>query len=256
MLSHDQINELSQHFEISDIVVFREYTQLLFLKELMNQNFAKNIFFKGGTAIRLLFGGERFSEDLDFSVQGPKDLFVSFFEDFCNGLEKRWEWKFKKRNTHVGQTWVLSTAMLNQTPCYVKLDFSFRERILMPEKSILSTRYPIVFTSYINHLSKEEVLAEKIRAVMTRKKGRDLYDLWFLISQSVELQQVLIEEKMNYYQLAPFTTGDLIQRIKTIDPKQFVLDIRPFISRSQCKNLNEFFSFMVDVIVQKFQAST
>jgi predicted nucleotidyltransferase component of viral defense system len=134
MLSHNQINELSKRFEISDIVVFREYTQLLFLKELMNQNYSKNIFFKGGTAIRLLFGGERFSEDLDFSVQGPTDLFVPFFEDFCDGLEKRWEWKFKKRNTHVGQTWVLSTAMLNQTPCYVKLDYSFRERICIKSR--------------------------------------------------------------------------------------------------------------------------
>ncbi len=253
MLSHNQINELSKRFEISDIVVFRGYIQLLFLKELMNQNYTKNIFFKGGTAIRLLFGGERFSEDLDFSVQGSVDLFVPFFEDFCDSLEKRWEWKFKKRNTHTGQTWVLSTAMSNQTPCFVKLDFSFRERILLPEKSIISTLYPIVFTSYINHLSKEEVLAEKVRAVMTRKKGRDLYDLWFLLSQSVDLNQKLIEEKLNYYNLPPFKTGDLIQRIKTMDPKQFVLDIRPFISRSQRENLKQFFNFMVDVIIQKVQ---
>ncbi len=255
MLSQSQIIELGKRFEISDIVIFREYTQLLFLKELMNQNYAKNIFFKGGTAIRLLFGGERFSEDLDFSVQGSADLFVPIFQEFCDGLEKRWDWKFNKRNTHIGQTWVLSTSMSNQTPCFVKLDFSFREQILMPEKSIISTFYPIVFTSYINHLSKEEILSEKIRAVMTRKKGRDLYDLWFLLSQSVELQQELIEEKLNYYHLSSFKAEDLMLRIKTFDPKQFILDIRPFISRSKREKLKEFFNFMLDVIGQKVQAT-
>jgi predicted nucleotidyltransferase component of viral defense system len=68
MLTQNQIREFAKKLKISDNVVLREYIQLLFLKELYSQKFSEHIFFKGGTAIRLIFKGERFSEDLDFSV--------------------------------------------------------------------------------------------------------------------------------------------------------------------------------------------
>lgn len=49
--------------------------------------------------------------------------------------------------------------------------------------------YPISPYPLVVHLSKEELLAEKIRALFVRGKPRDLFDLWFLLtkkSQSME----------------------------------------------------------------------
>ncbi len=48
-------------------------------------------------------------------------------------------------------------------------------------------------------MTKEEILAEKVRAIMTRTKARDVYDLWFLL-QDTQVHLPLIEEKMLYVQ--------------------------------------------------------
>lgn len=46
-------------------------------------------------------------------------------------------------------------------------------------------------------LSIEEALAEELRALSTRTRGRDLYDVWFLFQQGVEVVPVLFEGKMD-----------------------------------------------------------
>jgi predicted nucleotidyltransferase component of viral defense system len=44
-------------------------------------------------------------------------------------------------------------------------------------------------------MSLEEILVEKVVALTKRKKGRDLYDLWFLFSAGVKLNKKLLEKK-------------------------------------------------------------
>jgi len=52
MLTTNQIKDFSKLLKINTSVVAREYIQTLFLKELYEESYSKNIFFKGGTAIR------------------------------------------------------------------------------------------------------------------------------------------------------------------------------------------------------------
>src|SRR3972149_1697860 len=68
MITKDQIKNLSEIFQIDEFSIFREYLQLIFLSYLYQEKGASKIIFKGGTALRLLFGSPRFSEDLDFST--------------------------------------------------------------------------------------------------------------------------------------------------------------------------------------------
>jgi hypothetical protein len=46
-------------------------------------------------------------------------------------------------------------------------------------------------------MAKEEILAEKVRAIMTRKKAREVYDLWFLL-QDTAVNLPLIHKKLAY----------------------------------------------------------
>jgi len=62
------LKELATIFKIDEYSIFREYLQLLFLSYLYQEKKANKLFFKGGTALRLIFGSPRFSEDLDFST--------------------------------------------------------------------------------------------------------------------------------------------------------------------------------------------
>jgi predicted nucleotidyltransferase component of viral defense system len=147
-LTQKQARELNKKLKIRGSVVLREYIQLLFLKELYYQKYSKYIFFKGGIAIRLIFGGERFSEDLDFTITISVDEFDGFLQPFFKRLLKLYDWNFKKRTTLAGETYCLSVKGVNEGyRLSIKLDFSFREDVLKPSKSIIETIYPIVFTS-------------------------------------------------------------------------------------------------------------
>src|SRR3989338_5623276 len=136
MLSNIQIKEFSRIYKISDSVVVREYFQILFLKELYDENFSKYIYFKGGTAIRLLFSGTRFSEDLDFTVTAQMNDFDDFIKAFFAKLMKLYEFNFKKRDSTVGQKYLLTVNdKALRTSVFISLDFSFREKVLDPDKS-------------------------------------------------------------------------------------------------------------------------
>jgi predicted nucleotidyltransferase component of viral defense system len=67
MISADVITKLSRKYQTTELNVRREYVQHLFLAYFYQQPQAKAIFFKGGTALRIVYGSPRFSEDLDFS---------------------------------------------------------------------------------------------------------------------------------------------------------------------------------------------
>ena len=50
-------------------------------------------------------------------------------------------------------------------------------------------------------MDAREILAEKMRAVMTRTKARDVYDLWFLLQKGVGCDTGLVSQKLAYYQM-------------------------------------------------------
>ena len=95
MITPDQIKDLSKKYKINETVVVREYYQLLFLSKLYSKTGSEKIFFKGGTAIHLLFGAKRFSEDLDFTAVLPEKEFNSFLKRIFQSMEKEEELSFK-----------------------------------------------------------------------------------------------------------------------------------------------------------------
>ena len=134
---------------------------------------------------------------------------------------------------------------------FINLDFSFREKVFDIKKTIIETEYPVFFNSYIYHLSKEEIAAEKIRAILTRKKGRDLYDLWYLLTQNVVLDNKLIKQKLKYYNLSNKGKTDILKRVQAFSEKDFILDMRPFVPLNQRDKLASFFSYLKDFLEKK-----
>jgi len=254
MLNLTELDIYAKKFKINQSVVYREFIQLVFLKEFYSLNWTDQVFFKGGTCIRLLFGGSRFSEDLDFTVMLDKDVFELKVGNFWNYLEKTYGWHIKKRKTIVGEKHLLTVneKRLNYS-IFINLDFSFREEVNCPDKSILKTEYPVVFTSFVHHLSKEEILAEKIRATMTREKGRDIYDLWFLLNIGVKIRDDLVIKKLGYYKIDEFSGNNLIDRINKFPKKQFVLDLRPFVPINQRGQLEEFYDYVLAFIKKSLE---
>ena len=129
-------------------------------------------------------------------------------------------------------------------PITIKLDFSLRENVLQPTKNILETDYPVIMQSFIHSLSLDEILAEKIRAVLKRKKHRDLYDLWILQELGAEIDIELINKKLDYYN-EKFEVGELKERLKLFSKDGFIKDLRPFVPINERDKLGELFEFVL-----------
>ncbi len=171
MITKDQLNQLARKKKINESTIVREYLQLLFLNELYSKEKSRSIFFKGETAIHLIYNMPRFSEDLDFTVELPIKEFVSYIKGVFKSLAEQEEIEFREQKTITGKRYLLAAKpSILPYETFVHLDFSFRETVFMKEKSLIKTDYPILFTSYIHYLSKEEICAEKIRVLLTRDK--------------------------------------------------------------------------------------
>jgi len=67
MLNIENLEEFTNRYQTDPDNVVREYCQHLFLSYLYQLSGSERLLFKGGTALRVVFGSPRFSEDLDFT---------------------------------------------------------------------------------------------------------------------------------------------------------------------------------------------
>ncbi|MBI5414256.1 nucleotidyl transferase AbiEii/AbiGii toxin family protein [Candidatus Peregrinibacteria bacterium] len=231
MISQNQIREFSKRYAIDEFTIIREYLQVVFLSALYSMKKSQKIYFKGGTAIRLLFNAGRFSEDLDFTT----NLTIAELNTLIKNVLRKVLFiipdtslkKVKKGNK--SYSGILSyTPKDAKYPLSLHLEFSIREIPETSEEHVLQTDFPIPSGAIIKHLSFTEILAEKIRALMLRSKGRDMYDLWFLLSKGVELDLKMVNRKMKFYHIE-FSAEDILERIQKFDEKQLKNDLQKFL---------------------------
>lgn len=230
MLDTVNLRKLAKEFEIDEFTVLREYLQIHFLDRFYKIPKLSGVYFKGGTAIRLLFGSSRFSEDLDFSsrVEIPR------LRNFLNSATKKLipefpGLKIKEVKTVEGYSAKLYLPTeISRQDLTVKLDFSRREVVKEKLTSPIETRLPISGVVLVEHLSKEELLAEKIRALVIRQKGRDLFDLWYLLSKNTRIDIRLMQKKFDLYD-KKFSYEELKNIVENWDERDLEQDIRRFL---------------------------
>ncbi|MAG45035.1 hypothetical protein CL633_04075 [bacterium] len=233
MISQDQINELSRIWEIDKDTVLREYIQVVFLSIFYTHKQSEKNYFKGGTAIRLLFGGERFSADLDFSTK------LSFSE-LKNLLYKTLKninliipvISFKKINIGNKSLKAVLSYQSNamQYPLTIDLDFSHREKPFTSEETILNSDFPINSRSVIRHLGWSEILSEKISAFVCRAKGRDVFDFWYLLDKGINIDWKMVNKKLKFYNKTA-NISTIINKIARFDDKKIKNDLEKFLPK-------------------------
>lgn len=235
MLSKDQLKKLSNHYKIDIFSIQREYSQIIFLHGLYQQISSKDIIFKGGTAIRLLYHSQRFSEDLDFTTKLSKNNLIldlnkalRYFKNFYNDATYK---KTHGKEFDNSYTLILKYSIPELTyPSSLHLDFSLRENTIQnPKQEIINLFvYPLeISRPYIQTMTKEEIIAEKIQAFFGRNKLRDLYDLAFLLQQD-KASMELINNKLAYYSEV-FSKERFLNKLKNISLIDFKNDLYPFL---------------------------
>lgn len=198
----------------------KDYLQHIVLSRTFSRT-GLGLTFKGGTALQKCLGLNRFSEDLDFTAsenfsrekleRGLKEVdrfYPSSFTKSENDISLSYKLKIEGPLFH-GQ---LST----QT---IRIDISLREKVLLsPINRMITPLYSDLQPYMVAFMDPSEIMSEKIRALMTRTKARDLYDMYFLILKSVRLDLELISRKLEFYSMK-FDKNTLNERVGRLRPE-------------------------------------
>ncbi|HKK09357.1 MAG TPA: nucleotidyl transferase AbiEii/AbiGii toxin family protein [Bacteroidales bacterium] len=174
-----------------------DYYQHFILSRLFD--LFNTVYFKGGTCLQKCYGIKRFSEDLDFNYFDlPPTEIISQIENVCEEKitdyhETRFGMSFKIRFKGI-----LFNGS-NQSLCRVSFDFRENDIYNQPIKKIIRPIYYDLPNYFILALNTEEILAEKIRAIITRYKARDVFDLNELLLNNVKVDFNLINKKLQTY---------------------------------------------------------
>ena len=189
----------------------REIMQEIALAGLERSGFFEKAAFYGGTALRIFYGLNRYSEDLDFSLLQPDEHFsldkhlVSIQTEFESlGMHVTVKEKEKTLKNNIGSAFlkadtlwkelvlenVISQNGLDQKPnIKIKLEvdtnppqgFETEERLLLNP-----------FSFYVKCFTAQDLFAGKMHALLFRKwktnvKGRDWYDMEWYIKKGMHL---------------------------------------------------------------------
>ena len=223
MITATQVQALTKKYQMDNFTILREYLQLVFLNHFYAQPTASNCFFKGGTALRLLFRSPRFSEDLDFSVLlTPKEIQALLTKVQASLMLELPGLELTK--LHVGKETeryrLRYAGPETKYPITIKLDFHRVSKVEKTQVSALETDFPVVIFPLIAHLSLEIIFSEKLQALATRSKGRDVFDVWYLISLGQSLPQAVDRQK-------------IVDKLKKKTTKQLKQDLGPFLPPSK-----------------------
>ncbi len=246
MIAWNDLQSLANSQKISPFVILREYIQILFLNNLYSLENTDAIVFKGGTCLRLLHNSNRFSEDLDFTTNLSGTQIENLVTKTVNLIARETPpITIKTVNTISGFTQKISmTTSYSPTPISIKLDFSQRELVLQKTQKPISTTLPVSSFHPITYMAMPEILAEKCRAIVSRHKGRDIYDLWYLLQRNTFVDTELIQKKLDYYQ-EKFDMNKLIENIRIWNFEKFNQDVRGFLPEPDRKALTSIIPTLV-----------
>lgn len=250
MISNNTLQNISNENGIDKYSILREIIQISFLEELYRLPLSKKIFFKGGTALKILFGSNRYSEDLDFTTSLDNKEIERITNDVTSQLNKVYpDLTVKSLDTLAGISKKISLPVeISSQSLTIKLDFSQRENVIDPRTGTIFTKLPVTTSSIIQHLSDEEILAEKYRAIINRVKGRDLYDFLFLLKRGVKFNRNLVNEKLKYYKEA-YNPNDFIKKVENWEEKELDEDIRKFLPLKEREIIHE----IKKILLNKFK---
>lgn len=244
------------------INALREIMQAIALSALSHNGFFNHAAFYGGTALRILHGLDRGSEDMDFSLLEPDEAFdlMTFATSIKNefeafGMQASLSGKIKLPPTHIQsaflktntQTQLLSIGMDE------KLARKIHSRSEMKIKIEVDVFPPPGFATEIKYVYQPtpfavrtyclpDLLAGKLHAVLFRKwrsraKGRDWYDLVWYAGRHPQYNLAHLESRArqsgDYNSPKTLREEDvrnmLADRLCQVNLEELQTDVRPFL---------------------------
>ena len=195
MITQTEVSKVAYKEQVSERTIEKDYVITWILLALADSKFRNLLAFKGGTALKkIYFPDYRYSEDLDFTLIGktsPQNI-IEEFKIVLKNLEKAQAFTFalpdkkieEREDSLTVYVEFVGPLLAKLGSRDIKVDFTLKEKLLL-----LVEKKPITsFYSDSKHLHKsfkayslEEILTEKLCALIGRTEPRDLYDTYFLL---------------------------------------------------------------------------
>ncbi len=246
--------------KINEQTKIREILQQTALLGLQRQGFFEKAAFYEGTALRILYGLDRFSEDLDFTLLKPDENFD--FIPFLEGMRKElssfgFNMEVTKKVKNIDTSIVSAFMKMNTIELYLaigdeaksvnhneKVQIKLEVDVNPPSHARFENQLvlnPVTF--YVLTLNKSDLFAGKMSAILYRAwkgrvKGRDWYDLIWYIQNNIPLSITYLQACMRQAgNLDSSSSLDRLQltemlnaKIQSIDWESAKADMRSFIS--------------------------
>ncbi len=226
----------------------REFLQHLILRKMFELNLNQALVFHGETALRIIHGLARFSEDLDFHTRGTN--YEINFESMITQIQRdlgrngyNVSSKVKTLRT-VNSAFIRFSRLLYESGLSPLQDENLSIKIEIDtnptsgfdiDRSMVNQYFPI---SIIHH-DQASFIAGKCHAILQRQysKGRDFYDLMFYLSRwkTIEPNFVYLNNCLvqSGYGGESFSSNNwrklLLNRLRSINWQLVKEDVSPFI---------------------------
>jgi len=206
MLSYQELEDVARIKRLSLVNAEKDYLQDVVLLSVYTR-MSDEIVFKGGTCLYKFYKLNRFSEDLDFTLR-KRINFRKNFDKVLADIEllniKGTIKEIKEYKNAINIRLLLNGPLYKgskTSQCFIPLNISMKENIVLnPKKESVISMYKEIPNFEVFIMQEQEILAEKVRAILTREKPRDIYDLWFLLSKkNTAFKLALVNKKLNRY---------------------------------------------------------
>ena len=268
------IEQMLSHYEIKnttdEINALKEIIQELVLSGLSRGGFFDEAAFYGGTALRIFYKLDRFSEDLDFALLKPnRDFDLSKYFIYIEkelksyGLNLEINTKQKTNDSNITSAFLKGDTLeliLKFFPneenheydhLLKNIKIKFEIDTDPPAGATYETQYRLLPSPHqVKLYDKESLFAGKIHAILcrgwkTRTKGRDLYDYVFFLANNFSVNIELVKNKLiesNYIDSKEKFNIDvlkelLIKKFKEINYNDAKDDVIPFIGNVDSLNI-------------------
>jgi len=247
MIGIDQILKYAQSDKLTKHIL-QEYFQHEILDSFFKQEGSMDYSFVGGTAIRIAYGGGRYSEDLDFdttNLASFEKLLALVIKDMeYKGYEL--EFKFQHKGVyhcHIKFPRILHTYGLSgyeEEKMLIKFDAAPFTKLYTVSQSL--SNYGVF--RRIQTAPSPVLLAKKLLTIGARKrpKGRDLYDVTWLWGMGIPDSDYLQKESQTTLKEVMIAVGDYVA---TLDLPTLANETKEFlINPDDVNRIIEFPSFI------------
>lgn len=209
----DELVARSQEERLPLKILEKEALQIYILSELFALPESILLTFQGGTCLRLIYDGARYSEDLDFVTTADKAQIGQIIDKLSKALIRLGPFfggtfvtKKQKESENFYRFRIHNQKEDRHEAFFVSVEFAsypaytLNVAPLRPQKEL-----PGLPLTLVRAEKPEEILADKLCAVAGRPfcKGRDYFDLWLLKQKGIKLDPELLKKKLKDYSIPP-----------------------------------------------------